>query len=91
MRSVRTPKAAASAPVAIKIWVDGAEPIGSLKTLIDREARPGEGKRANGHIRLIIPDGEQDVIVRLDGGYLCTPELNRAMRAIPGVVDVQEI
>jgi len=83
--------AAASAPVAIKIWVDGAEPIGSLKTLIDREARPGEGKRANGRIRLIIPDGEQDVIVRLDGGYLCTPELNRAMRAIPGVVDVQEI
>jgi len=83
--------AAASAPVAIKIWLEGEKPIGSLKTLIDREARPGEGKRANGRIRLVIPDGEQDVIVRLDGGYLCTPELNRAMRAIPGVVDVQEI
>ncbi|MBT3931958.1 MAG: DNA polymerase III subunit alpha, partial [Rhodospirillaceae bacterium] len=83
--------AAASAPVAIKIWVEGETPIGSLKTLIDREARPGEGKRGNGRIRLVIPDGEQDVIVRLDGGYLCTPELHRAMRAIPGVVDVQEI
>ena len=83
--------AAANAPVAIRIWVDGMEPIGSLKTLIDREARPGEGKHGNGRIRLVIPDGEQDVIVRLDGGYLCTPELNRAMRAIPGVVDVQEI
>ncbi|MBT3929646.1 MAG: DNA polymerase III subunit alpha [Rhodospirillaceae bacterium] len=83
--------AAASAPVAIKIWVEGMESIGSLKTLIDREARPGEGKRGNGRIRLVIPDGEQDVIVRLDGGYLCTPELNRAMRAIHGVVDVQEI
>ena len=84
-------EAAASAPVAIKIWVDGEPPISSLKSLIDREARPREGRRANGHIRLIIPDGDQDVIVRLDGGYLCTPELNRAMRAIPGVVDVQEI
>ncbi|MEP4380723.1 MAG: DNA polymerase III subunit alpha [Alphaproteobacteria bacterium] len=83
--------AAANAPVAIKIWLDGMAPIGSLKTLIDREARPDEGKRGNGRIRLVIPDGEQDVIVRLDGGYLCTPELNRAMRAIPGVVDVQEI
>jgi len=83
--------AAANAPVAIRIWVDGTEPIGSLKTLIDREARPGEGKHGNGRIRLVILDGEQDVIVCLDGGYLCTPELNRAMRAIPGVVDVQEI
>ena len=77
--------------MAIKIWLDGAEPIGSLKALIDREARPGDGQHANGRIRLIIPDGEQDVIVRLDGGYLCTPELNRAMRSIPGVVEVQEI
>ncbi|HCP01739.1 MAG TPA: DNA polymerase III subunit alpha, partial [Rhodospirillaceae bacterium] len=83
--------AAASAPVAIRVWLDGAEPIGSLSTLIDRDARPKEGRRANGRIRLIIPDGEQDVIVRLDGGYLCTPELNRAIRAIPGVIDVKEI
>ena len=83
--------AAASAPVAIRIWVEDAEPIRSVKTLIERDAIPEPGAQANGRISLVIPDGEHDVVVRLDGGYLCTPQLHAALKAIPGVVDVQEL
>ena len=32
--------AAASAPVAIRIWLEDMEPLASLKSLIEREATP---------------------------------------------------
>jgi DNA polymerase-3 subunit alpha len=83
--------AAASAPVAIRIWVEDGEPLPSLKSLIEREATPDGGRDGNGRISLVIPDGGRDVIVRLDGRYVCTPQLRAAMRAIPGVADVREL
>jgi DNA polymerase-3 subunit alpha len=83
--------AAASAPVAIRIWVEDSDPLGSLKSLIEREALPSNARPGNGRISLVIPDGGRDVVVRLDGSYVCTPQLRQAMRAIAGVVDVQEL
>jgi DNA polymerase-3 subunit alpha len=86
--------AAASAPMVIKIWLDDPAPLPSLKSIIDREAGgengnggPGGGR---GRISLMIPSADREVEVRLDGAYMCTPQVRAAIRAIPGVIEVQE-
>lgn len=83
--------AAASAPVAIRIWLEDMEPLPSLKALIEREATPNERDNANGRISLVIPDGSREVIVRLSGKYRCTPQIRAAMSAIQGISEVREL
>ena len=83
--------AAASAPVAIRIWLEDLEPLASLKSLIEREATPNEHDNANGRISLVIPDGNREVIVRLSGRYRCTPQIRAAMSAIQGISEVREL
>jgi DNA polymerase-3 subunit alpha len=83
--------AAASAPVAIRVWLEDMEPLASLKSLIEREATPNEHDNANGRISLVIPDGNREVIVRLSGRYRCTPQIRAAMSAIHGISEVREL
>lgn len=83
--------AAATAPVAIRIWLEDMEPLPSLKTLIEREATPNEHDNANGRISLAILDGSREIIVRLSGKYRCTPQIRAAIRTIPGVSEVREL
>jgi DNA polymerase-3 subunit alpha len=82
--------AAASAPMVIKIWVDDPEPLPTLKSIIDREASGENGNKGRGRISLMIPSADREVEVRLDGAYMCTPQVRAAIRAIPGVIEVQE-
>ena len=82
--------AAASAPMVIKIWLDDPAPLPSLKSIIDREASGENGNGGRGRISLMIPAANSEVEVRLDGAYMCTPQVRAAIRAIPGVIDVQE-
>ncbi len=84
-------EAAANAPTAIRVWIDDLEPLGSLKTLVEDKATPRNGQNADGRISLAIPDGDQEVIVRLKGKFICTPQIRQAMRAVPGVVEVVEL
>lgn len=83
--------AAATASVAIRIWLEDMEPLPSLKALIEREATPNEHDNANGRISLVIPDGNREVIVRLSGKYRCTPQIRAAMSAIQGISEVREL
>ncbi|MCZ6510239.1 MAG: hypothetical protein O7A62_06585, partial [Alphaproteobacteria bacterium] len=84
--------AAATAPMVIKIWLDDPAPLQSLKSIIDREAsgENSNGGRGRGRISLMIPSANREVEVRLDGAYMCTPQVRAAIRAIPGVLEVQE-
>ena len=82
--------AAASAPMVIKIWVDQPDTLPTLKSIIDREASGENGNKGRGRISLIIPSADREVEVRLDGAYMCTPQVRAAIRAIPGVIEVQE-
>jgi DNA polymerase-3 subunit alpha len=82
--------AAASAPMVIKIWLDDPKPLPSLKSIIDREASGENGNKGRGRISLMIPSADREVEVRLDGAYMCTPQVRAAIRAIPGVIEVQE-
>ena len=82
--------AAASAPMVIKIWVDQPDTLPTLKSIIDREASGENGNKGRGRISLMIPSADREVEVRLDGAYMCTPQVRAAIRAIPGVIEVQE-
>ena len=82
--------AATSAPMVIKIWLDEVAPLMSLKSLIDGQAGGSDGNGGRGQISLMIPTASQEVEVRLDGAYMCTPKVRAAIRAIPGVIEVKE-
>ena len=82
--------AAAAAPMVIKIWLDDPAPLPTLKSIVEREAGGENGNGGRGRISLMIPSSDREVEVRLDGAYMCTPQVRAAIRAIPGVIDVQE-
>jgi DNA polymerase-3 subunit alpha len=82
--------AAAAAPMVIKIWLDDPAPMPTLKSIVEREASGENGNGGRGRISLMIPSADREVEVRLDGAYMCTPQVRAAIRAIPGVIDVQE-
>ena len=80
--------AVSEAAEGLKVWVDDISPLESLRQIVEREAR---GRRARGHIRIVVPTDEEEVEIGLAGGFLCSPQVRSAIRAIPGVVDVQEL
>jgi len=82
--------AAAAAPMVIKIWLDDPAPLPSLKSIIDREASSENGDKGRGRIKLMIPAANSEVEVGLNGTYMYTPQVRAAIRAIPGIIDVQE-
>jgi DNA polymerase-3 subunit alpha len=83
--------AVARAPARLKIWLDDAQPLASLRALIERHARGAGAARARGQISLVIPADDSEVEIALDGGYICTPQVRAAIRAVPGVVEVREV
>ncbi|MEK9662424.1 MAG: hypothetical protein VW644_11950, partial [Alphaproteobacteria bacterium] len=83
--------AIASAPARLKVWVDDAAPLPSLSRLIDEQARARGVARGRGQISLVIPADDKEVEIALQGGYVCTPQIRAAIRAIPGNVDVLEV
>jgi DNA polymerase-3 subunit alpha len=83
--------AVASAPARLKVWLDDVATLPSLRRLIDEQARAKGVARARGQISLIIPADDKEVEIALQGGYVCTPQIRAAIRAIPGIVDVREV
>ena len=83
--------AVASAPARLKVWLDDVGPLESLSRLIDEQARGRGTTRGKGQISLVIPADDKEVEIALQGGYVCTPQIRAAIRAIPGIVDVREV
>ena len=58
-----------------------------------RSAASQERLRARGEgevsLVLILDDGEREVEVKLPGRYQASPQIAGALRAVPGVVDVE--
>jgi DNA polymerase-3 subunit alpha len=67
----------------MRIFLRDERPLPSVR---ERLQAKGEGEV---HIVLILEGGEQEVEVKLKGGYLASPQIAGALRAVPGVVDVQ--
>ena len=79
-------QAAAEAAMGLTVYLRDDEPLQSLRAVIDQQGR-GRGK-----VRLIMPIGSnREVEIALPGVYAISPSTRAAVRAIPGVVDAQEM
>jgi DNA polymerase III subunit alpha len=67
----------------MRIFLRDERPIGSVQ---ERLKVRGEGEVS---LVLILDGGEREVEVKLPGRYMATPQIAGALRAVPGVVDVQ--
>jgi DNA polymerase III subunit alpha len=67
----------------MRIFLRDERPIGSV---LERLKARGEGEVS---LILILDDVKQEVEVKLPGRYMASPQLAGALRAVPGVVDVQ--
>jgi len=79
-------QAAAAAVDGLRVYIDTDAPLEPLKDILSRE------KRGRGRVEIIprIP-GYEALTLELKDQYQISPEIYRAVRAIPGVLDVQEI
>ena len=68
----------------------GVPPAAPARTF-EEQARAKGVTRARGQISLVIPADSSEVEIALQGGYVCTPQIRAAIRAIPGIVDVREV
>jgi len=71
---------AAVAGLGLKVILSDPQPLGSLKSLLDRESR-GRGRVA---LVLDLDDG-QEVELDLPGGYRLSAASRQAIKAVPGV------
>jgi DNA polymerase-3 subunit alpha len=79
-------QAAAAAVDGLRVYIGSEAPLEPLKDILSNE------KRGRGRVEIIpkIP-GYETLTLELQDHYQISPEIYRAVRAIPGVLDVQEI
>jgi DNA polymerase-3 subunit alpha len=78
-------RAAAGVGASLRIFVSDSQPIEPLKQLLGREAR---GK---GRIWIVAMADGREIELVLPGRYGCSPQLRQAIRALPGIVEVEEV
>jgi len=79
-------QAAAAAVDGLRVYIDTEAPLQPLKDILSNE------KRGRGRVEIIprIP-GYETLVLELEDQYQISPGIYRAVRAIPGILDVQEI
>ncbi|MDE1174084.1 MAG: DNA polymerase III subunit alpha [Parvibaculaceae bacterium] len=77
-------QAASQAESGLRIFIDNEQPLAHLRARLS--------DRGRGLVRLVLlREGGREVELKLDGGYRITPQIRGAIKAVPGVIDVQEI
>jgi DNA polymerase-3 subunit alpha len=80
-------QAVAGTAAGLKIYLREKEPLASIQQILNRVAR-GKGKV---QIALDLGDAELETEVLLKGGFAISPAVRGAIKAIPGVADLQDI
>ncbi len=78
-------QAAAQAAAEMRIWVERAEALASIRAILGRE-RGGRGRV----VLLPCVDEAQDLEVALPEPYLVTPRLAQALKLVDGVARIEE-
>jgi len=79
-------EATAKTSAGLKIFVDDAAALGSIKEILDREGR------GNGDVMLVSRiDRQTEVETNLPDKYAVSPAMAQAVKAIPGIVEVREV
>lgn len=75
----------------LKIFLDRPEPLTSIKTRIDKVVEEkGRGKGKIGLV-LMLPENGREVEMMLPGYYPIDPTMKSALKAVNGVIEVEEI
>jgi DNA polymerase III subunit alpha len=77
---------AAKASAGLKVYIEDNSAVPLMKDLLERE-----GKGRGSVLIMARIDATTEAEVHLNGGYRITPGLLQAVKAVPGIVDVQEI
>ncbi|MFZ5792011.1 MAG: DNA polymerase III subunit alpha [Pseudomonadota bacterium] len=79
-------QAAANAAVGLRVFLNDPKPVESLKSIL---ARQGRGRS---RVALVLElDPAHEVEMSLKDGFALSAQVRAAIKAIPGIVDVQEI
>ena len=79
-------EAVATAAAGLKIFLRDPAPVDSLKKLMERE------RRGRGRVNLVLDiDRASEVEISLPGGWQISAATRAAIKAIPGIVDVQDV
>jgi len=79
-------EATAKTSAGLKIYVDDAAPLSSIKEILEREGR------GRGNIILVSRiDMQTEVETSLPEKYAVSPAMAQAVKAIPGIVEVREV
>jgi len=70
----------------LRIFLRDAAPIPSLRKLFD-----GAAPRARGRVSLVVDIDDREVEIALPGAFPVSPQVKARAKAIPGVIDVQEV
>ncbi|MBI3515242.1 MAG: DNA polymerase III subunit alpha [Proteobacteria bacterium] len=79
--------AAVDAAAKLRIYLKDESAIGSLRKLFDGMGAP----RARGKVSLVVDIDDREVEIALPGQFPVSPQMKARAKAIPGVVDVQEL
>jgi DNA polymerase-3 subunit alpha len=79
-------QAAGQIGAGLRVWLKATEAVPHIRTLLDREGR-GRGRV------VLMPrlDAQQEVAILLPGGFNVTPRLAQALKALPGVEQVEDL
>lgn len=79
-------EAVAQSGAGLRIYLRDPGPVGSLKQLIERE------RRGKGRISFVLDlEGGREVEMHLPGGYAVSAPTRAAIKAVPGIVEVQDL
>jgi DNA polymerase III subunit alpha len=84
--------AVASASAGLRVFVDGESGIASVRTLLDRMAQEAaRTPRGPIHLCLLAPDLPGEVELVLGDDFPVSPQIKGALRAMDGIVTVEEV
>lgn len=78
-------KAAAAAGASFRVYIADPAPLSGLKHILERESR------GSGRIWIVAMAGDREIDVALPGRYGCSPQIRAALKALPGIVEVEEV
>ncbi len=79
-------EAAVKAAAGLRVFVRDKAPLSSLATVFQEHGEFGPGK-----VRITLEAGDREIEMDLPRGYAISVAVRSAVKAIPGVVDVQDL
>jgi len=83
-------QATARTDMALKVFIDGPEPLTSIKEVLGQEPK-GRGEVVLISRLLADSEAETEVEIRLPDKYSVSPAMAQAVKAIPGVIEVRTV